>query len=110
MIVFSIRCRKEYFKIIAFDELAETTLCNGDRVEVKGKLRTSSYERDGVKHYGVEIIANFIEQEQLEKQEANLLPGKTNNETNRHFGSLKTESQPPEHGQRPVADFEGCPF
>jgi single-strand DNA-binding protein len=35
-------------------------LCKGTRVFVEGRLSTSSYEKDGQKHYSTEVVAHHL--------------------------------------------------
>ena len=49
----------DFFNLIAWEKKAETMgnhLRKGSRILVEGRLQTSSYEKDGVKHTGIEII------------------------------------------------------
>ena len=54
----------EWFNVVAWNKLAE--ICNqyltkGQQVYVEGRLQTRSWEdKDGVKHYKTEIIANKV--------------------------------------------------
>ncbi len=55
--------RTEWHKIVAWRKLAE--ICQeyvqkGSLLYVEGKIQTRSYEKDGVKHYITEIVANNI--------------------------------------------------
>lgn len=55
--------RTEWHKIVAWRKLAE--ICQeyvqkGSLLYVEGKLQTRNYEKDGVKHYITEIVANNI--------------------------------------------------
>jgi len=54
----------EWHSVVTFGKRAEALakfLAKGHRVAVSGRLRTSSYEKDGVKHYSTEIIADDVE-------------------------------------------------
>ena len=53
-----------WFRISAWGKMAET--CNqylkkGSKVYIEGSLRTRQWEKDGVKHYTTEIIANDMQ-------------------------------------------------
>ena len=62
MITFKMKCWKELIKVVAFKEAAETaTFNNGDRVKIKGRLQSSSWEYEGVKYRGFQIISDEIE-------------------------------------------------
>lgn len=54
----------EWHSVTLFGKRAESLgkmLNKGERVAVRGRLRTSSYEKDGEKRYRTEIIADDIE-------------------------------------------------
>jgi single-strand DNA-binding protein len=54
----------EWHRCVCFDKLAETMgrfLEKGKQIFVEGKLKTSSYEKDNVKHYSTDIIVNGIQ-------------------------------------------------
>lgn len=54
----------DYFNIVAWRGLGENCgryLAKGRKVGVTGELQTRSYEKDGVKHYITEIIADDVE-------------------------------------------------
>lgn len=54
----------EYHNVLLFGKQAENTakyLDKGDGAYVSGRLQTRSYEKDGVKHYRTEIIADSIQ-------------------------------------------------
>ncbi len=53
----------EWHNVAAFGKLGETVakfLKKGSKVYVEGRLRTSNYEKDGVKHYRTEIVASEV--------------------------------------------------
>jgi single-strand DNA-binding protein len=41
-------------------ELAEKYVTKGKKVYVEGALKTSSYEKDGVKHFKTEVVGNNV--------------------------------------------------
>lgn len=103
MISIKLQCWKEQIRVIAFHDLAENTLSSfttGSRVEVTGKLQTSSWEVQGVKRYGFQIVADEIKDDSVKVNFSNL------------------EEQPPlpqepnETSERSNEDFsyEGGPF
>ena len=50
--------------IVAFNkqaELVEKYVDQGKKIAIEGELRTGSYEKDGVKHRTVEVVAYRIE-------------------------------------------------
>lgn len=54
----------EWHKIVFYDRLAEVVrdyVNKGSKIYVEGKLKTRTYEKDGVKHYVTEIIANEMQ-------------------------------------------------
>ena len=53
--------RTEWHNIVAFGKLADSfKTTKGNVVYVDGKISTSNYEKDGVKHYRTDIIANIL--------------------------------------------------
>ena len=55
--------RTEWHRLVVWGRLAEICaeyLTKGSAAYVEGKLQTSSYERDGIKHYKTEIIAQDV--------------------------------------------------
>ncbi len=63
----------DWHNIVAWRKLAEICaqyLKKGSQVYVEGKLRTRSWEKDGVKHYMTEIIAESIQMIGDKKEEA----------------------------------------
>lgn len=50
----------DWFKIVAFDSDTAETITKGQRVFVVGKLKNTCWEKDGVKHTGVEVWANTV--------------------------------------------------
>ena len=54
----------DFFTLVAWERTAEFIgryLRKGSRILVEGSLRTSNYEKDGVKHYNTEIWVDNIE-------------------------------------------------
>lgn len=61
----------EWHNVVCFSRLAEVAreyLRKGSKVYIEGSLRTSNWEKDGVKHYKTEIMA----------RELQMLDGKSN--------------------------------
>ncbi len=55
--------RTEWHRVTLWGRRAEAlakALCKGSRVYVDGEIRTSTYEKEGKKHYSTEITANNI--------------------------------------------------
>lgn len=54
----------EWHRITVFGKTAEncaTYLAKGRQVYVEGRLRTSSYEKDGQRHYSTEIVSDEVQ-------------------------------------------------
>lgn len=54
----------EWHRIVVFGKQAENCekyLSKGRQVYVEGKLKTSSYEKDGQTHYSTDIVANTVQ-------------------------------------------------
>jgi len=54
----------EWHNIVAWRGLAEVVekyVKKGSQLYIEGRLRTRTYEKDGIKHYATEIFANSIE-------------------------------------------------
>lgn len=72
--------KTEFHNIVAFNALAEIagkTLKKGHRCLIEGKLQTRTWEKDGVKHYSTEIVADqihFLEKRPLDEVMEKVLP------------------------------------
>ena len=56
--------RTEWHRVVFFDRLGEIAaqyLKKGSQVYIEGSLRTSSYDKDGKKHYSTDVIANSMQ-------------------------------------------------
>ncbi len=56
--------RTEWTRVVVFGKMAEVCekyLSKGRQVYVEGKLRTSSYEKDGQTHYSTDVIASTVQ-------------------------------------------------
>ena len=56
--------RTEWHRIVVFGKMGETCekyLSKGRQVYVEGKLRTSSYEKEGQTHYSTDIVASTVQ-------------------------------------------------
>lgn len=55
----------DFFRCVAFGKIAETfEKCNvgkGAKLLIEGEMRNNNYERDGVRHYGMQLIVNSFE-------------------------------------------------
>lgn len=70
--------RTEWHKVVFFGKLAGIVgeyVSKGSKLYIEGKLQTNEWEKDGVKRYSTEIVAN--EMQMLDKKEK-----KSNQETN----------------------------
>lgn len=55
--------RTEWHNVCVWGKRAEglnRILCKGSRIVVEGSLRTSSYDKDGTKHYRTEVVASDV--------------------------------------------------
>ncbi|NCA85189.1 MAG: single-stranded DNA-binding protein [Clostridia bacterium] len=50
----------EWHNVVLWRWMAEKNLVKGDMVYIEGKLKTRTYDKDGVKHYFTEVIADKI--------------------------------------------------
>ena len=53
----------DWFRIVAFNGLAQSlrALGKGDKIAVRGRLQTKTWEQEGQRRYGVEIVAGEIQ-------------------------------------------------
>ena len=54
----------DFFNLLAWDKTAEffsKYLNKGAKILVEGRLQNNNYEKDGVKHYGQDIIVQAVE-------------------------------------------------
>lgn len=55
----------DFFRCVAFGKIAETfKKCNvgkGTKLLIDGEMRNNNYEKDGIKHYGMQMIVNSFE-------------------------------------------------
>ena len=73
----------DYFKCTSFGKQADFVqkyLTKGIKIIVRGRIQNDNYEKDGVKHYGVQIITEEIEF--AESKGNKETSGKENFETN----------------------------
>jgi len=81
----------EWHNIVAWRGLAETIekyVKKGSLLYIEGRLRTNMYEKDGVKHYATEILADTMHM--LGKREGQAeMPGQT-----AHVEQLQTVGEP----------------
>lgn len=58
------RERTEWHRVVLFKGLAGSVgklLRKGQKLAVTGELRTTTYEKEGQKHYSTEVIANEVQ-------------------------------------------------
>ncbi len=82
----------EWHRVTLFGKTAETAsqyLAKGSQVYFEGKISYGSYEKDGVKHYTTDVIANRMI----------LLGGR--GESGGQTGNTHYQSQPPQQGTPP---------
>ena len=57
--------KADFFKCVAFGKIAETfekcTIGKGTKLLIEGEVRNDNYEKDGVKHYGTQVLVNSFE-------------------------------------------------
>ena len=57
--------KADFFKCVAFGKIAETfEKCNigkGTKLLIEGEIRNDNYEKDGVKHYGMQVLVSSFE-------------------------------------------------
>ncbi len=90
---FSKNKEADFFRIVVFGKIAENCnkyLAKGRLVGIDGRIQNNNYEKDGVKQYGTDIIAERVEF--LER-------GDKQNDTSGHI-----------EGFVPVDDDEDIPF
>ena len=55
----------DFFQCVAFGKIAETlekcSVGKGTKLLLDGEMRNSNYEKDGVKHYGMQVVVNSFE-------------------------------------------------
>ena len=58
-----VKSRTDWHRVVAFNGLAKSlrNLQKGERIAVRGRLQTKSWERDGVKHWTVEVVAAEVQ-------------------------------------------------
>ena len=57
--------KADFFKCVAFGKIAETfdkcKIGKGTKLLIEGEVRNDNYEKDGVKHYGMQVLVNSFE-------------------------------------------------
>lgn len=78
----------DFINIIVWGKMGENCanyLAKGRLVAVQGRIQTGSYEKDGVKRYTTDVVANNVEF--LEWGDTNKAPGM--NDSNSSFGGIE---------------------
>ena len=94
-----LQSRTEWHRVVFFGRLAEIAgeyLRKGSQVYIEGSLRTSSYEKDGQKHYSTDIIANEMQMLGGDGSKQDTQPRQTSSQAQR-------QAQP----ESSADDFEG---
>ena len=88
----------DWFRIVAFNSLAQSlrALGKGDKIAVRGRLQTKTWEHNGEKRYGVEIVAGEIQF--LKVKSWTEAPVESADEMEDPFG-------PPPEGETPTAEL-----
>ena len=91
----------EWVNITAFGKLAEICqnyLKKGSQVMISGKMKTDSWEKEGVKHYMTKIIADQMQ----------MLGGKSEGQSNQNQGHQASNNmQQPQQNNAPAFDENG---
>lgn len=56
--------KTDFFSLIAWEKMAkffEKYLDKGSKVLIEGRLQNNNYEKDGVKHYTVDVVVDRLE-------------------------------------------------
>ena len=105
MTSFKLKCWKETIKVVAFKENA-IDLINGSRVEITGKLQSSSWEYEGQKYHGFQIVAESVGADPIRA----IRPDNQEKGPKSDIVNNRTEPKSAEFGQQGIPSFEGCPF
>ena len=92
----------DFLNVVAFGKTAEFLskyFGKGDRLLIEGRLQTGSYEKDGVKHYTVDVVAENIEFADGKKDSSG-------NET----APAKTPPHPTRQAPPPKDEYGGTPI
>jgi single-strand DNA-binding protein len=95
--------RTEWHRVVFFRrgaEIAGEYLKKGSKIYVEGSLRTRQWEKDGVKHYTTEIIANSMQMLDRAADAPNARPAAAKP------GTGQRREAPASHGDAPVG-FDG---
>lgn len=112
--------KSEFHRVTIWDKAAENAgkfLVKGSEVYLEGKLKTSSYEKEGVKHYVTEILTNdlrYVSTKAANEKLKESAGEKPANSGNSNSGSRKQNNSnhedPPGSNEEPdFSDFGGNP-
>lgn len=114
--------KPEFHRVTIWDKMAENAgkyLTKGSEVYLEGKLQTSSYEKDGIKHYVTEIQSNDLRyvstkaaNEKLKESagEKPSNPSSSSNSNSRKPSNNSPSDEPPGSNEMPdFNDFGGNP-
>jgi len=90
--------RTEWLNLVFFGKLAEIVLqyvTKGSKIYIEGKLRTSSWEKDGQKHYRTDIVCDTMQM--LDSRNGGPAAAQSNAPTQRNQQSAPANSQPQSH-------------
>lgn len=96
--------RTEWHRVVFFSKLAEIAaqyLRKGSKVYIEGSLRTSSYEKEGQKHYRTDIVAN--EMQMLDSRGTNNTGAPANNE---EYATGSSSRAPAAQSEQPAGNFD----
>lgn len=116
--------KTEWHRIVAFRRLAEIMgeyLKKGSKVYIEGKLQTREWEKDGIKRYSTEIVANEMtmldsrnssgggydqNQQQGQNQNQWVAPAQ---QQGQQFQPQQTQAAPQQQGYQPAAPTQQAP-
>lgn len=112
--------KSEFHRVTIWDKAAENAgkfLVKGSEVYLEGKLKTSSYEKEGVKHYVTEILTNDLRyvstkaaNEKLKESSGEKPVNSNSNSGSRKPANNSNHEDPPGSNEEPdFNDFGGNP-
>ena len=99
--------KTEWHRVTCFSKMAENCgkyLSKGSQVYIEGKLQTTSYEKEGQKHFSTDILANIVQfldskpQSQPQGQQGGYQPQIP---PQQQYQPPKQQYQPQNHGYQP---------
>jgi single-strand DNA-binding protein len=101
----------EWIPVVAWRQLAEICekyIRKGQMVYVEGKWKTRSYEKDGVKHYTTELLADTIKMLGGNREQAD--PGQSREQAQREPAPAAHTYKPEEYTNVPEGEQSDLPF